>query len=151
MEISAETRLELVKRARTAAETAYVPYSNFPVGAALLTDDGTVVSGCNIENASYGLTVCGERSAVFNAVSAGHRTILAVAVSAPKLPLTTPCGACRQVLSEFRPEDGDMLVILDDRVNGQPVWLGELLPRAFGPRALDERNQSVNSDTSPEP
>lgn len=132
------TSRELLARARQAAEHAYVPYSHFPVGAALLTDDGSIVSGCNIENASYGLTVCGERSAVFAAVSAGHRTIVAVAVSAPKLPLTTPCGACRQVLSEFRPETGDMLVILDNRADGQPVWLGDLLPRAFGPRALDE-------------
>lgn len=104
----------------------------------MLTDDGSIFSGCNIENASYGLTVCGERSAVFAAVSAGHRTVVAVAVSAPKLARTTPCGACRQVLNEFRPERGDMTVILDDRGDGEVVPLGDLLSRAFGPRALDE-------------
>ena len=130
----------LLERARQAAEHAYVPYSGFPVGAAVLTDDGSIFAGCNIENASYGLTVCGERSAVFTAVSAGHRTIVAVAVSAPKLARTTPCGACRQVLGEFRPEGGDMTVILDDRGGGEAVPLGDLLPRAFGPRALEEAN-----------
>jgi cytidine deaminase len=82
--------------------------------------------------------VCGERAAVFNAVSAGARAIVAVAVSAPKLARTTPCGACRQVLSEFRPETGDITVILDDRASGEAVPLGEFLPRAFGPRALDD-------------
>jgi cytidine deaminase len=148
MDVDGAKQQELIAWARQAAENAYVPYSHFPVGAALLTDDGSIVAGCNIENASYGLTVCGERSAVFGAVSAGHRTIVAVAVSAPKLPLTTPCGACRQVLSEFRPASGDMLVILDDREAGQRVWLGDLLPRAFGPRALDEAS-ATRDDSNP--
>jgi len=128
------TRHELLHRARNAARHAYVPYSEFPVGAALLTGDGTIVTGSNIENASYGLTCCAERSAVFTAASAGHREIVAVAVSAPRSPRTTPCGACRQVLNEFRPSSGDMVVILDDRAEGEAVPLEALLPKAFGPR-----------------
>jgi cytidine deaminase len=128
----------LLARAREAARNAYVPYSEFPVGAAVLTDDGSVVAGCNIENASYPLTTCGERSAVSTAVSNGHRVIRAVAVSAPRMPGTTPCGACRQILNEFRPEDGDMVVILDDGEFGIHLKLDDLLPRAFGPRNLEQ-------------
>lgn len=135
--IDAGIRNALLARARDAATRAYVPYSDFPVGAAALTADGSIVTGCNVENASYGLTSCGERSAVTALVGAGHREIVAIAVSAPKVPLTTPCGACRQVLNEFRPETQDMVVILDDRDAGDAIWLGDLLPRAFGPRNLD--------------
>jgi cytidine deaminase len=135
--IAGETAAALLEHARVAAQSAYVPYSNFPVGAAVLTGDGSIFTGCNVENASYGLTICGERSAIVTAVGAGHREIVAVAVAAPKVPLTTPCGACRQVLNEFRPRLGDMIVILDDGSSGLPVPLEELLPRAFGPRNLD--------------
>jgi cytidine deaminase len=126
----------LLDLARAAATRAYVPYSTFPVGAAVLTADGSVFTGCNIENASYSLVSCGERSAVFAAVSAGHRELLAVAVSAPKAERVTPCGACRQVLNEFRPAVGDLLVILDDGAAGEPVPLSDLLPRSFGSRDL---------------
>jgi cytidine deaminase len=135
--ISDETAAALLERARIAAQSAYVPYSNFPVGAAVLTKDGSIFTGCNVENASYGLTICGERSAIVAAVGAGHREIVAVAVAAPKVLLTTPCGACRQVLNEFRPRRDDMAVILDDGAAGLTVPLEELLPRAFGPRNLD--------------
>jgi cytidine deaminase len=134
-----EQRALLLERARQAAENAYIPYSHFPVGAALITADGTVFSGCNIENASYGLTICAERSAVSAAVSAGHREILAVAVSAPRKSLTSPCGACRQVLREFVPARQDMTVILDDGALGVSVTMGELLPRSFGPEHLERR------------
>ncbi|MCC7023264.1 MAG: cytidine deaminase [Thermomicrobiales bacterium] len=127
----------LLERAREAARNAYVPYSEFPVGAAVLTEDGSIIAGCNIENASYPLTICGERSAVAAAVSSGHREIRAVAVSAPRVPGTTPCGACRQVLNEFRPVNGDMVVILDDGKSGIHLTLDDLLPRAFGPRNLE--------------
>lgn len=127
----------LVSAARNAATRAYVPYSHFPVGAAVLTDDGSIVSGVNIENASYGLTVCGERVALFTAVARGHRTIRAVAVSASRHPGTTPCGACRQVLNEFKPASEDMLVILDSGPVGTRVPLADLLPNAFGPRDLE--------------
>ncbi len=131
------TQKSLLTRAREVAERAYVPYSEYPVGAAALAADGSVYTGCNVENASFGLTICAERSAVTALVSAGHRDIVAIAVSAPRVPLTTPCGACRQVLNEFRPESNDMVVILDDRDAGRPIWLENLLPKAFGPRNLE--------------
>ena len=98
-----ETNLdELFAEARKAADSAYVPYSKFRVGAALLTDNGTVITGCNVENRSFGLTICAERTAVVKAVSLGFRSFKALAVSTPdsKTPVG-PCGACRQVLSEF--------------------------------------------------
>ena len=128
---------ELLALARAAAGRAYVPYSGFPVGAAVLVEDGSIHTGCNVENASYGLAICAERVAATAAVSSGHRQIIAIAVSAPKVPRTTPCGACRQFLNEFRPGTTDMLIILDDRESGEPVVLEELLPRAFGPRNLE--------------
>lgn len=128
----------LLATARDYATRAYVPYSRFPVGAAVLTADGTIVGGVNIENASFGLTCCGERVAIFTAAAAGHREVRAVAVSAPKLSGTTPCGACRQVLNEFKPEGGDMVVLLDEGEGYQSVMLSELLPDSFGPRDLDK-------------
>jgi cytidine deaminase len=92
----------LFTEARKAADYAYSPYSKFRVGAALLADDGTVFSGCNVENRSYGLTICAERSAVVKAVSSGHRSFKALAISTPDSEVPVgPCGACRQVLSEF--------------------------------------------------
>jgi cytidine deaminase len=127
----------LLHAAREAATRAYVPYSHFPVGAAVLTADGSIVTGVNIENASYGLTVCGERVAMFTAAAQGHRTIRAVAVSAPRQPGTTPCGACRQVLNEFKPDDADLIVILDSATGPTLVPLAQLLPDAFGPRDLE--------------
>ena len=93
---------ELFEEARKAADFAYAPYSKFRVGAALLASDGTVFTGCNVENRSFGLTVCAERNAVFKAVSSGRRTFIALAVSTPDSEIPVgPCGACRQVLSEF--------------------------------------------------
>jgi cytidine deaminase len=127
---------ELLTAAREAAASAYVPYSRFPVGAAVLTADGTVVTGCNVENASYGLTVCGERVATWTAAAAGHRTIRAVAVATPAAPGATPCGACRQVLNEFAPVDGELVVLLDGADGPEQLVLSELLPRSFGPRDL---------------
>jgi cytidine deaminase len=98
-----ESDLELYERARAAADNAHAPYSRFAVGAALLTADGSVVTGVNVENGSYGLTSCAERNAVFTAIGAGHREFQAIAVhgDAASAP---PCGACRQVLAEFAPE-----------------------------------------------
>ena len=127
----------LLAVARDYATRAYVPYSSFPVGAAVLTGDGEVIGGVNIENASYGLTVCGERTAIFTAAAAGHRTLRAVAVSAPKAPGTTPCGACRQVMNEFKPADGELIVVLDADGGPRQVLLRALLPEAFGPRGVD--------------
>jgi cytidine deaminase len=133
----------LLEQARASALHAYVPYSSFPVGAAVLTEDGSVVGGVNIENASYGLTVCGERVAMFTAAAMGHRVIRAVAISAPRLPGTTPCGACRQVMNEFKPGDGDLIVVLDGKEGARQVLLRELLPESFGPRDLDEALDST--------
>lgn len=122
----------LVAAATSARDRAYVPYSHFAVGAALLASDGTVYTGCNVENASYGLTVCAERNAVFQAVASGAREFTAVAVVTANG--VTPCGACRQVLAEFSPE---MTVIVADLAGNRRVYaLSELLPDAFGPAQL---------------
>lgn len=128
---------QLMEVARASSKHAYAPYSSFSVGAAVLTDDGSIIAGANIENASFGLTVCGERVAIFNAVAAGHRIIRVVAVSAPHQAGTTPCGACRQVMNEFKPADGDLVVVLDDADGLYQITLDELLPGPFGPRDLD--------------
>ncbi len=133
-----EARLDgLLAAAREAAGRAYVPYSGFPVGAAVLTGDGTIVPGCNVENASYGLTVCAERVAVFAALAAGHRTVRAVAVAAPRALGTTPCGACRQVLNEFAPRDEDLTVVMEGAGGSEMTTLAALLPRSFGPADLE--------------
>lgn len=101
----------LVTAAREAQEAAYAPYSNFTVGAAVLLSDGTVYKGCNIENASFGLTVCAERVAIFHAVTAGRMDIVAIAVSTSAPKLGKPCGACRQVIAEFSRADHPIVVI----------------------------------------
>lgn len=136
---------EMINTARAAASRAYAPYSTFPVGASVLTADGTIVAGVNIENASYGLTVCGERVAVFRAAADGHRELRAVVVSAPLAPGTTPCGACRQVLNEFKPEAGDLTVVLDHGEGNSPdiIPLSALLPYAFGPRNLSNESSTA--------
>ena len=122
----------LLAAASAAREAAYVPYSHFPVGAALLAPDGQVFVGCNVENASFGLTICAERNAVAGAVAHGMRQFLAVAVVTGNG--VTPCGACRQVLAEFNP---DMTVIVADTAGRQRIYtLSELLPAAFGPDQL---------------
>jgi len=101
---------KLFEEARKAADFAYVPYSKFRVGAALLLDDGTVITGCNVENRSFGLTVCAERTAVLKAVSSGQRSFKALAISTPDSEIPVgPCGACRQVLSEFMPPSAPVL------------------------------------------
>jgi cytidine deaminase len=124
----------LVADATAVRRQAYVPYSHFAVGAALLADDGTVYTGCNVENASFGLTVCAERNAVFSGVAHGARHFNAVAVVTENG--VSPCGACRQVLAEFGP---DMTVIMADTVGHRKVMrLDELLPAAFLPDQLPE-------------
>jgi cytidine deaminase len=100
------TLTDLYRRALAASKNAYAPYSSFPVGAALLLPDGNVITGANVENRSFGLTNCAERTAVFSAIAAGYRTFRAVAIAAPKADYpVSPCGACRQALSEFAPPD----------------------------------------------
>jgi cytidine deaminase len=120
---------ELLSAAREAMKTAYVPYSHFPVGAAILTEDGTLYTGCNIENASFGLTNCGERTAIFKAVSEGHRRVIAIAVAGDTDGPVSPCGACRQVMSEFGPDARVLLTNLKGDV--QVTSVRELLPGAF--------------------
>lgn len=121
----------LMEQAADAAGRAYAPYSSYRVGAALLASDGTVVSGCNVENASYGLTICAERVAVTRAVAGGHRTFRALAIVADGEQLPYPCGACRQVLAEFC--TADFPVYVAQSVTDAPACrtLGELLPNAF--------------------
>ncbi len=130
---TAEQLAQLVAEARDASARAYAPYSRFRVGAAVLAADGTVVSGCNVENASYGLTICAERVAITKAVSAGHTQLVALAVYTPTEAPTPPCGACRQVANEFGPG----MVVVCAGAAGQTVHgLAELLPFAFGPGNL---------------
>lgn len=123
------TEEKLIQLAKEAMENAYVPYSRFKVGAALLAKDGTVFQGCNIENASYGATNCAERTAVFKAVSEGYREFEAIAVVASSGDYAPPCGICRQVLAEFMPEGK---VILDSDEKGMVTYtVKELLPVGF--------------------
>jgi cytidine deaminase len=128
----------LVAAARTAASLAYAPYSNFPVGAALAFADGSMVTGANVENASYGLSLCAETVAAAKAMSSGLRGgLVAVAVSAGGTSPVTPCGRCRQVLSELAQLGGtDPVVWCVGAEDMLEVRLSELLPRAFGPADL---------------
>jgi homotetrameric cytidine deaminase len=127
---------DLRAAARTARNAAYAPYSRFAVGAAVETADGRRFTGANVENASYGLTMCAERSAVFAAVLAGAQRIAAVAVSGPDGVTTAPCGACRQVLAEFG--DADVPVSYARADGGwSDTTLGVLLPAAFDGASLE--------------
>lgn len=120
----------LVAAARTARDCAYSPYSDFAVGAAVLTADGSIFAGCNLENRSYGLALCAERSAFAAAVAAGHRDFTAVAVLADASPPATPCGLCRETMAEFCGPD---LPVLLANLNGgrRELRLGELFPHPF--------------------
>ncbi len=125
---------DLEHAARAASAHAYTPYSKFAVGAAVQTADGTVFSGCNVENASFGLTNCAERTAVFTAVAAGHCEISCVAIYTPTDQPTAPCGACRQVLREF---GQNMTIISTCNGSGKiETSLNALLPDSFGPENL---------------
>ncbi|OPL08262.1 MAG: cytidine deaminase [delta proteobacterium ML8_F1] len=132
MSDSLENRL-LIK-ALEAMKEAYVPYSKFPVGAAVMTDTGEIFTGCNIESASFGATVCAERTAIFKAVSEGHRHIRKIAVVSEHID-AYPCGICRQVMAEF----ADNLEIIIGKPGDYRVFaLSELLPHAFTARDLEE-------------
>lgn len=126
----------LVSAAWKARDNAVSSFSGFKVGAALETADGTIVTGCNVENATYGLTICAERVAVFKALSEGHRQFQRIAVVADTSQLTPPCGACRQILWEF---GGDLEVILANLAGAQERHqLKDLLPMPFDRRLLEE-------------
>jgi cytidine deaminase len=119
---------ELLAAARAARERAYAPYSTFAVGAALLCEDGSVFSGCNVENASYGLSNCAERTAAFAAVAAGCHRFVAIGIAGPEGASTPPCGACRQVLAEFGPT---MTVYFTSGDAYETASLRDLLPAQF--------------------
>jgi cytidine deaminase len=124
----------LIQAARAARERAFAPYSKFKVGAALETDDGVVITGCNVENSTYGLTVCAERVAVLKAVSEGYRAFHRIAVVADTQAPTPPCGPCRQILWEFC---GDIEVILANLTEEKGRYrLKDLLPLPFDARLL---------------
>ncbi len=128
---TAKEREELVRRAANAKEHAYAPYSRFRVGAALLTEDGEIFEGCNVENSSYSLTICAERNAVFQAVMSGKTSFRSIAIASDDHAFLPPCGACRQVLSEFSPSmeilltnaDGKIKVVALDTLHPMPADL----------------------------
>lgn len=126
---------KLLELALDARKNAYVPYSGYAVGAALLTEDGKVFAGCNIENAAYGNTLCAERTALVKAVSEGCRKFTRLAVVGNSTDYCWPCGACRQMLYEFAP-DLEVLVARKDHLFVK-FPLRELLPHGFGPESLD--------------
>lgn len=132
-----EKYLELLKYAKDAAKESYSPYSKFAVGAAVLSSDGKIFKGANIENASYSLTNCAERSALFNAVSSGVKNIVAVAVWTDKGKVF-PCGACRQVISEFAP-DADIIINENDDNSIIVLKISDLLPYQFDGNSIKKR------------
>lgn len=132
--LTTRVKEELIRKANEAREQAYAPYSRYQVGAAVLTADGQVFTGCNIENAAYPSSLCAERVAIFKAVSEGHRQLRAIAVVTSNGG--SPCGGCRQVMREF---GGKQLIVLIADGSGtllEELTLDELLPRSFGPEEL---------------
>ncbi len=134
-DISENTLQDLIDKATDASKKAYCPYSKFQVGAAVLTNTGDIFSGCNVENASYGLTICAERNAIFQMVARGEHQIRAIVIYTPTEDPAAPCGACRQVINEFGP-DARVVSVCDgpERIE---TTLSKLLPRAFGPKNLE--------------
>lgn len=126
---------QLIQEAKKIREKAYTPYSSFPVGAALLTEDGTLYTGCNIENAAYPVTCCAERVAIFKAISEGHTAFKEIAVVADTKRPVPPCGSCRQVMSEFFRPDA---IIHTTNLSGEikTITMEELLPYSFSPSDL---------------
>lgn len=126
---------ELVNRAKSAMSLAYVPYSKFQVGAAILMNDGSIYTGCNIENASYGATNCAERTAIFKAVSEGHKEIQAIAIVSSSKEFTYPCGICRQVIAEFMSE-GDF-IFENSQGELKVIPFKEIFPYSFTQKDLN--------------
>ena len=130
----------LVALAFSMLERAYCPYSRFPVGAALLCADGSVYTGCNVENAAYGDTICAERTALVKAVSEGHRDdFVALAVAGNSEDCCWPCGSCRQMLNEFAPRL--RLLVANRNRDFVALTLDELLPHGFGPKSLGQASE----------
>ena len=128
------TREELKSAAVSMLDRAYAPYSNFPVGAALECDDGTVYTGCNVENAAYPAGICAERNAIFHAVAEGHTRFRRIVIAGQSRDFCVPCGMCRQVMREF---STDLEIIcLNADGSEQTFTLAELLPHSFGPEHL---------------
>ena len=123
------TREELKAAAIDMLDRAYCPYSHFPVGAALECSDGTVFTGCNIENAAYGLTICAERTAIFKAISEGHRDFKRIVIAGKSEDYCVPCGSCRQVMQEFAPQME--VICLNGKGEAKHFALKELLPYGF--------------------
>ena len=132
--LNPKVRVRLETTARRAADRAYAPYSKFRVGAAVLAKSGKIYRGCNVENASYGLCNCAERTAIFSAIAAGEEGVLAVAVYTPTKTPTPPCGACRQVINEFGAQS--LVISICDSAERIDTTLDALLPAAFGPAQL---------------
>ncbi len=128
------TEQELMQKAVSMLDASYSPYSHFPVGAALECDDGTVYTGCNIENAAFGATICAERTAVSKAVSEGHRRFRRIVIAGKGDQFCVPCGTCRQVLREFAPEIE--IICLNGAGKSRRFTLPQLLPYSFGPEYL---------------
>lgn len=121
---------EMIELAKKVSENAYAPYSKFPVGACVLCENDKVYTGCNFENGSYGLTICAERNAVGTAIANGERKIKAIAIYSPNMQNCTPCGACRQVLAEFKSDEGlDVITLCNDGIRVHSI--DELLPDGF--------------------
>ena len=137
MEINVKNDSELMDMAKEAMKSAYAPYSHFSVGAAVETDDGEVYCGCNIENSSYGATICAERTAISKAVSEGYRRITRIAICDSNNSFAWPCGICRQVMSEFAVED--FYVILEDNGKLSNFFLKELLPNSFSGKDMNKK------------
>jgi cytidine deaminase len=127
----------LLQDAIEARKFAYVPYSNFKVGAAIVTEDGTVYKGCNIENASYGLTNCAERTAIFKAISEGKKKFTAIAIVADTEGPVSPCGACRQVIAEFFDKDAK-IYLSNLKGDIKETTVHKLLPGAFKSEDMDD-------------
>jgi cytidine deaminase len=138
--LSEEDNRSLIEAARVARLQSLAPFSHFLVGAALQTRDGKVFTGCNVESASYGLTVCAERVAIWKALSEGERDFTNLVIVADTEPLTPPCGTCRQIIWEFCKHA--TIVLANLRGQREEVTIKELLPRAFDARFLKEVHRS---------
>ena len=126
--------LDLIKEAKEAMKNSYSPYSNFAVGAALLTSKGKIYRGCNIENAAYSATNCAERTAIFNAIASGEQSFEAIAVVSSSGKYTYPCGVCRQVIAEFMPQG--KLIFSNEEGEYQILTMEDILPYSFTQKYL---------------